>query len=318
MRTVEIRNISITELDTEAVVNAANEGLLTGGGVCGAIFSAAGYSKLREACDKIGHCDTGSAVITPGFDMKAKFIIHAVGPVYRDGKHREPELLYSAYYRSLELALENKCGSVGFPLLSAGAYGYPPEGAWKRALAACSDFLDRHGDSPLDIVFAVPQNTILEIGKEALLKSGASRYKIAERGDWKRFDMPAKHGSFALHRVFSPGQMAALRRGNIPQAMEDKWFRFMEGDVLYAHRSWSGFCIYRIEFKPDGEHFVTVNRDPGQYSCTSFEEDRVTLNNLLDRWTEIPYDHYGAWLDETFTALKKAGKIQDGPEGSDQ
>ena len=81
MRTIEIRKISITDLDTDAVVNAANEGLRAGSGVCGAIFQAAGAAKLQEACDKIGHCDTGSAVITPGFNLKAKYIIHAVGPV---------------------------------------------------------------------------------------------------------------------------------------------------------------------------------------------------------------------------------------------
>ena len=80
MRTIEIRKISVTALDTDAIVNAANEGLLAGGGVCGAIFKAAGYHQLQEACNQIGHCDTGSAVITPGFNLRAKYIIHAVGP----------------------------------------------------------------------------------------------------------------------------------------------------------------------------------------------------------------------------------------------
>ncbi len=80
MNTIGIRKISITDLDTDAVVNAANEGLWAGGGVCGAIFRAAGNDRLEEACRKIGHCDTGSAVITPGFGLKAKYIIHAVGP----------------------------------------------------------------------------------------------------------------------------------------------------------------------------------------------------------------------------------------------
>ena len=94
MSTIEIRKISITDLDTDAVVNAANSGLWAGSGVCGAIFSAAGHAKLQEACSRIGHCDTGSAVITPGFDLKAKYIIHAVGPVYKDGRHGEPELLF--------------------------------------------------------------------------------------------------------------------------------------------------------------------------------------------------------------------------------
>ncbi|MBR0134918.1 MAG: macro domain-containing protein [Clostridia bacterium] len=307
MSTIEIRKTSITDLDTDAVVNAANDGLWAGSGVCGAIFSAAGYSKLREACLRIGHCDTGSAVITPGFDLKAKYIIHAVGPVYKDGRHGEPELLYSAYYRSLELALENGCGSIGFPLLSAGVFGYPLRGAWSQALSACRDFLDKHSDASLQIVFAVLQDSILKLGRE-MLRSDTSRYKIAERGDWKALEMPEAHGSFILHRELSPRQTAALRKGNISQGMEDKWFFFMEGDTLFAHRSWTGFCIYRIDFRPDGDHFVTVNRDPEQYSCDSIDEDVKTLNSLLDWWTETPYDHYNEWLSETYDALKKGGE----------
>ena len=87
----------------QPIVNAANEGLWAGGGVCGAIFRAAGHAELQDACDKIGHCDTGSAVITPGFRLKAKYIVHAVGPVWNGGANGEPKLLYGAYYRSLEL-----------------------------------------------------------------------------------------------------------------------------------------------------------------------------------------------------------------------
>ena len=181
MSSIEIRKISITELDTDAIVNAANEGLWAGGGVCGAIFRAAGYEQLQDACDAIGHCDTGSAVITPGFDLKARYIIHAVGPRWSGGKHREPELLYSAYYRSLELALENGCRSIGFPLISAGIFGYPLQGAWQTAVRACGDFLDHLTDQSLDIIFAVLSDEIIEAGRAALKWSGASRYKAADR-----------------------------------------------------------------------------------------------------------------------------------------
>ena len=181
MSSIEIRKISITELDTDAIVNAANEGLWAGGGVCGAIFRAAGYDRLQDACDAIGHCDTGSAVITPGFDLKARYIIHAVGPRWSGGKHREPELLYSAYYRSLELALENGCRSIGFPLISAGIFGYPLQGAWQTAVRACGDFLDHLTDQSLDIIFAVLSDEIIEAGRAALKGSGASRYKAADR-----------------------------------------------------------------------------------------------------------------------------------------
>ena len=312
MSTIEIRKISITALDTDAIVNAANEELWAGGGVCGAIFAAAGRDRLQKACDKIGHCDTGSAVITPGFDLKARYVIHAVGPRWKDGSHGEPEQLYGAYYRSLELAAANQCLSIGFPLISAGIFGYPVQGAWRQALAACADFLDRHDGLTMEIVFAALSDGIIAAGRKELLRSGASRYKIAERNDWKRLDMPKQHDTFILRRPFTARQMAALRRGNIPQVMEDKWFWFMEGNTLFAHRSWTGVCIYRMEIKSDGDHAVTVNRDPEQYKCASAEEDVRQLNKLLDWWTQEPYDHYHEWLDETADALAKAGKNTDG------
>ena len=166
MNTIEIRKINITDLAADAVVNAANEGLWAGSGVCGAIFSAAGYDRLEAACDAIGHCDTGSAVITPGFRLKAKYIIHAVGPRWTDGAHGEPELLYSAYRRSLELAVEHGCGVIGFPLISAGIFGYPAEQAWRRALEACRDFITE--GNQIDVVFAVRRESNLQQGMKVL------------------------------------------------------------------------------------------------------------------------------------------------------
>ena len=313
MSTIEIRKNSITDLDTDAIVNAANEGLWAGGGVCGAIFRSAGHDQLQRACNKIGHCPTGSAVITPGFHLKAKYIIHAVGPRWRDGKHKEPELLYSAYYKSLELALKNNCRSIGFPLISAGIFGYPLKGAWHQAITACVDFLDQHRKASMEIVFAILSDDIIKVGQQMLLEYG-SAYKIAERYDWKSTEMPSKHDTFVLHRPLNPQQMKALRRGNIPKQMEDKWFWFMEGDTLFAHRSWTGYCIYRIDFGPDGNHIVTVNRDPEQYTSTSVSEDAESLNKLLNWWTHDTYDYYGEWLEETVDDLEKAGKITDGVE----
>ena len=125
MSSIDIRIIGITDLDTDCIVNAANSHLAAGSGVCGAIFEAAGYQKLQDACNKIGHCPTGGAVITPGFALNAKYIVHAVGPVWHDGNHREPQDLYRCYRESLNRAKENDCHSIGFPLISAGIFGYP-------------------------------------------------------------------------------------------------------------------------------------------------------------------------------------------------
>lgn len=129
MNSISIQRIGITHVGTDVIVNAANSALQAGGGVCGVIFSAAGRDELQAACDAIGHCDTGSAVITPAFHLGAKYIIHAVGPIWYGGNNGEPQKLYGAYRRSLELAVENGCRSIGFPLISAGIFGYPHDKA---------------------------------------------------------------------------------------------------------------------------------------------------------------------------------------------
>lgn len=168
MGSITVKKIGITELNTDAIVNAANEGLWEGGGVCGAIFRAAGSEQLTRACRAIGGCETGSAVITPGFNLPVKYIIHAVGPVWNGGQYDEPKLLYSAYKQSLNLAKENGCHSIGFPLISAGIFGYPKDRAWKQAVQACYDFLTGNRDYDIDIVFAVLDDEILALGEKTI------------------------------------------------------------------------------------------------------------------------------------------------------
>ncbi|WP_208029557.1 O-acetyl-ADP-ribose deacetylase [Rhabdothermincola sediminis] len=123
----------ITTLQVDAIVNAANEELRRGGGVCGAIFAAAGPG-LEAACAAIGHCATGDAVATDGFALPARWIIHTVGPVWRGGGHGEAGLLASCYRRSLEVADELRARSVAFPAISTGIFGYPPEEAARIAV----------------------------------------------------------------------------------------------------------------------------------------------------------------------------------------
>jgi O-acetyl-ADP-ribose deacetylase (regulator of RNase III) len=145
---LELVEGDITKQDTEAIVNAANPSLLGGGGVDGAIHRAAG-PQLLEECRTLGGCQTGDAKITKGYRLKAKHVIHTVGPVYyRDGK-RAPELLASAYRRSLEVASENNVRSVSFPSISTGAYGYPMEEAAPIALQTAINYLESHTDIEL-------------------------------------------------------------------------------------------------------------------------------------------------------------------------
>ena len=135
-----VRN-NIVKMPVDAIVNAANAHLLAGGGVCGAIFSAAGEAELQRACDQIGGCPTGQAVITPGFALQAKWIIHAVGPVWHGGHCGEEALLRSAYTSSLALASKHRLKSIAFPLISSGIYGYPKDQALKVAMSAIQDYL---------------------------------------------------------------------------------------------------------------------------------------------------------------------------------
>lgn len=303
---IMIRKISITEVHADAIVNAANTGLQPGGGVCGAIFRAAGYDELRAACEKIGHCPTGSAAITPGFALPAKYVIHAVGPVWGGGQHQEPQRLYGAYQSALGLAADSGCHSIAFPLISAGIFGYPLEGAWRKAIQACRDFVQDHPGAIREILFAVLDEKIRQVGRDTL-REQAPELAAASREDWKTHPMPEKHETFVLDRSFSAAQLDNLRRGNVPGMMEDKWFYFVEDDVLYAHRSWTGYCIFTLELSSGSQHTAVVNRDPEQYNNRNTEDDRGYLNELLDWWTQPRYDSKEVWINETLEALKKQG-----------
>ena len=139
---LELVQGDITQQATDAIVNAANSGLRGGGGVDGAIHRGGGPSIMQETRAKYPNgCATGDAVITGAGNLPAKHVVHAVGPVYRDGRHGEPELLAGAYRRSLEVAAAQGCRSVSFPSLSTGAYGYPIEEAAPIALRTVADFL---------------------------------------------------------------------------------------------------------------------------------------------------------------------------------
>jgi O-acetyl-ADP-ribose deacetylase len=164
--TLEIVQGDITQQDIDAVGNAANSALAGGGGVDGAIHRAGGPSVMAELRTKYKGCPTGSAVITNGGNLKAKYVIHAVGPRY-SGSPKDPELLASAYRKSLELCTQNKIASIAFPSISTGIYGYPVEEASQIALKTVMDYLKDHPEIKL-VRFVLFDTRTFDVYKKSL------------------------------------------------------------------------------------------------------------------------------------------------------
>ncbi len=164
---LSIIKTDITTMAVDAIVNAANAGLQMGGGVCGAIFRAAGPQKLQEACNKLAPIKTGEAVITNGFDAKAKFIIHTAGPIYDPTDKQQAEQLSNCYSNSLKLAAQNNLKSIAFPLISAGIYGYPLNEAIQIAIDSINGFLQKE-NSQITVYLAVLDDRILSAAQKML------------------------------------------------------------------------------------------------------------------------------------------------------
>ena len=181
----------ISHVKADAIVNAANEMLQRGGGVCGAIFAAAGAHKLQKACDRIGHCDTGSAVATPAYALHARYVIHAVGPIWHGGTQGERDLLASCYRSSFELAASLRCRSIAFPLISTGIFGYPKREALDVAQDEIRRFLNQH---EMDVILVLYDKAAMQLADDLRMRVeryiddvyvGENTY-ISQRQRWER------------------------------------------------------------------------------------------------------------------------------------
>lgn len=168
MESIEVFKGDITKLEVDAIVNAANNSLLGGGGVDGAIHRAAGPLLLEE-CRKLNGCETGDAKITKGYNLPAKHVIHTVGPVWYGGGRNEPDLLESCYKRSLEVAVQNNISSLAFPNISTGVYRFPKEHAAHIAIQTVKDFIQKN-DKIEKVIFAIFDEENLGIYKEMMNK----------------------------------------------------------------------------------------------------------------------------------------------------
>ena len=197
----------ITKIEVDAIVNAANTQLQIGGGVCRAIFNAAGAREMQAACNKVGPIEMGEAVITPGFNLPAKYVIHAAGPIYFDGKHGEEQLLYTAYMNSLKLAQENKCESIALPLISSGILGYPKEDALILAISAIQSFLE---ENDLAVTLVVYDKAAFAVSEKLLgdVASYIDEHYVDEHLLWQD-DMPEFRGRVRRTNLQLQREMAA-------------------------------------------------------------------------------------------------------------
>lgn len=204
---LEIVRNDITKMSVDAIVNAANVELKIGGGVCGAIFSAAGSEKLEDECNSIGRCDVGEAVITKGYDLSARYIIHTVGPIWQGGNAEEAQLLRNCYINSLNLGLKYKCKSIAFPLISSGIYGYPKDQALQIAISTIGEFLMEH---EMQIYLVVYDKNAIRLSEK--LFTGIKKY-IDD-------NYVEEHKSYSRDRTMEPSILYQLKELKVQKIMD--------------------------------------------------------------------------------------------------
>lgn len=288
---LEIVRNDITKMTVDAIVNAANESLLGGGGVDGAIHYAAGPELLAE-CKTLGGCKTGKAKITGGYNLPAKYVIHTVGPIYEDGKHNEKALLESCYRESLALALEHNCETVAFPLISSGVYGYPKDQALKVAIDVISDFLLENDMTVYIVIF----------DKAAYKISEKLFSDIAEYIDDNYVDVHTDYRRESM-RMNMPIQpiMAADMCESKAMAPDDD----LDAKLKQIDESFSQMLLRKIDEKgmTDAECYKKANIDRKLFS-----KIRSDIHYKPSKPTAIAFAiSLELTLDETEDMLKKAG-----------
>ena len=260
----EIVRNDITKMSVDAIVNAANSALAPGGGVCGAIFAAAGYDQLDRACRAIGHCDVGQAVITDGFHLPAKYVIHAVGPIWRGGGQNEAALLRSCYISALQLAEKNGCQSIAFPLISSGIYGYPKAEALKIAVSAIAEFLLEH---EMQVYLAIFDRNAMLLSEK--LHSNLKSYIDDHYVDAHLFERRLQMESISYARQLSEQDaMAAPMAASMPAPEAKPKKRSLKDLLGHLDESFSRMLLRLIDEKgmTDVEVYKRANIDRKLFS----------------------------------------------------
>ena len=291
---LEIVRNDITKMTVDAIVNAANESLLGGGGVDGAIHYAAGPELLAE-CKTLGGCKTGKAKITGGYNLPAKYVIHTVGPIYEDGKHGEKALLESCYRESLTLAKAHNCETVAFPLISSGVYGYPKDQALKVAIDVISDFLL---ENEMKVYIVIFDKAAYQIGEK--LFSDIAEYiddnYVDEHTDYRRESMRMNMPMQASVGMFE----ADLCECKAIMPEDD-----LDSKLKQIDESFSQMFLRKIDEKgmTDAECYKKANIDRKLFS-----KIRGDVHYKPSKPTAIAFAiSLELSLDETEDMLKKAG-----------
>lgn len=287
----------ITKIECDAIVNAANETLLGGGGVDGAIHAAAGEGLLNE-CRSLGGCKTGEAKITGGYNLPCKFVIHTVGPVWHGGIFGEKSKLESCYRKSLELAKENGCESVAFPLISAGAYGYPKDKALRVAIDSISSFLM---ENDILVYLVVFDTTVFNLSSK--LFNNVKEYIDNNYVDENLFRRRNLNTEFGMNRpdsaVFNSAPMAASYSMPAPSMACTPQIKFE------LDESFSQMLLRKIDEKgmTDAECYKKANIDRKLFS-----KIRNDVNYKPKKSTAIAFAiALELSLSETEDMLRKAG-----------
>ena len=291
-----VRN-DITKMQVDAIVNAANAGLQMGGGVCGAIFEAAGAAALQAECDRIGHCPVGGAVITDGYHLKAKHVIHAVGPIWQGGGSGEEALLKSCYVKSMTLAVERGLKSIAFPLISSGIYGYPKAEALKVAVGAISEFLLK---ADLDVYLVV-------FDKKAFV---LSQKLVAEIDQYIDDHFVDEHKIKERHRTLQHYDISALEAFNRPSDKTAVSDSTLEERLKRLDETFSQMLLRLIDEKgmTDVETYKKANIDRRLFS-----KIRSHLDYAPSKPTALAFAvALGLDLDQTRELLGKAGYTLSG------
>ncbi len=288
-----VRN-DITKMETEAIANAANSRLLMGGGVCGAIFNAAGAEKMQAACDKIGFCGLGEAVITKGFNLKAKYVIHTVGPIYRAGNNVQEKQLYSAYESSLNLAKSKGIGSIAFPLISSGIFGYPKAEAITIARQAIKEFLL---ENDMDIYLVVYDKDAFEISKGLFdkIKSYITEKMVLLQNSERRIDLSSSSVVQSAYEV--DARMLKMNK--------NKASRSLDNLLKNLDETFSQMLLRLIDERnlKDSEVYKKANIDRKLFSKIRNDKNyRPKKSTVLSLAIAL-----GLSLDETKDILRKAG-----------